>query len=113
MLKLNWVNGRQNDTYFKLKIIESKLFEFDVHILKYPTGSFVGVHRDPVHDRRHHRLNIVLNKNFDGGVFEKWHTVSSELITDRIVKFRPDIEEHAVLKITKGTRYVLSIGWLK
>lgn len=31
----------------------------------------------------------------------------------RIKLFRPDVEQHQVLKINKGTRYILSIGWIK
>jgi hypothetical protein len=31
---------------------------------------------------------------------------------NRVKWFRPDIHEHSVTPITKGTRYVLSFGWL-
>ena len=33
--------------------------------------------------------------------------------TKRVKLFRPDVSEHQVSKVIKGSRYLLSIGWIK
>ncbi len=113
---LNWKKGRQNSGYYKLSLIESNLFKFDMHVLKMPTGSFINLHQDPITPEHkalgyneHHRLNIVIKRAF-GGIF--W-SKSLGRVYDRIIRFRPDIDQHSVKKVEHGTRYVLSIGWLK
>jgi len=81
---------------------------FDVYLLKYPTGTNIPEHTDVVHGARHCRLNIILRKG-GGGVFSCEKCIIN---TSRIVLFRPDINKHSVSPITKGSRIVLSIGWL-
>lgn len=80
-------------------------------------GDDIPCHKDPIPPemkemgyRSHHRLNIVLNKNFGGGSFiidDRNHDCNK-----RIFRFRPDRQTHWVTPILFGTRYVLSIGWL-
>ncbi|MBQ4863996.1 hypothetical protein J8L98_20110 [Pseudoalteromonas sp. MMG013] len=55
-------------------------------------------------------LNIILKKSIKGGHFICKHPLVN---TSRIKLFRPDLCEHAVSKVEQGTRYVLSIGWVK
>jgi hypothetical protein len=108
-----WTEGRQGSGYFKLKLFESKRFKFDIYLLKFPFASYINWHTDPSIDGyEHHRLNIVLKKA-KGGRFminDQFHYFESN---GRFNYFRPDIQEHAVSIIYKGTRYVLSIGWLR
>jgi len=109
-MMFNWEKGRQNSGYEKLRVLLSNRFKFDVYILKYPEGSVIQSHVDKVDEIfEHHRLNIVLKKAKKGGVFSCNDTAK----TGRIHYFRPDIMKHKVSKIELGTRYVLSIGWLK
>lgn len=127
--------------YFKWPLfvrVLGKLLKADAYILKYPEGSAIDFHKDsaPV-GYKHYRLNIVLKRAKVGGEFitkmsvEDYvnntpiHKNSKEFYSEgvgfahyvihhlgRINFFRPDITEHAVGTIYKGTRYVLSIGWL-
>ena len=106
-----WMEGRQGSGYFKKKLLESKLFKFDVYLLKYPVGSYINKHTDPVKGYKHYRLNISLNDKFLGGA----PNVEGKCIIENnfFYCFRPDLYEHSVNRIEFGTRYVLSIGWLK
>ena len=106
---MKWVEGRQGSGYYKLKIWESKLFKFDIYLLKYPTGSYIDKHLDPAPLHfDHHRLNIILKKPEKGGTF----ALDGVEQTGRIYKFRPDKQEHSLSRIETGSRYLLSIGWL-
>lgn len=105
-----WQKGRQESGYEKMTILRSKLFKFDVYILKYPENSIIKAHTDPVDEiYEHHRLNIVLKQAKKGGVF----ICNGEIQKGRFHYFRPDIMKHEVTKIEVGTRYVFSLGWLK
>ena len=91
-------------------LIASALFPipWDCYILKYPTGSEIKEHVDPLTNQNHYRLNIVIKKPRKGGVFYAEKTIIN---TPRIKLFRPDIYKHSLTPIEEGTRYVLSIGW--
>lgn len=106
-----WQEGRQKyATYYKMLLATARWpLPFDIYILKYPQGSELPVHVDNVPLGKHHRLNIVLKKAVIGGEF-----VSGKhgFTRQRVVYFRPDVELHGMTKILKGTRYVLSIGWV-
>lgn len=104
---LNWKQGRQGTGYLKFKLLSGK--DWDCYLLKFPEGSRIAPHWDPVEQgREHHRLNIILKNAKQGGKFKadegyfRWR---------RIIAFRPDVTEHRVTTVVKGTRYVLSIGW--
>lgn len=113
-----WSEGRQGGGYLKLKLLESKLFKFDLYLLKFPSGSVVHDHIDPSQEGyEHHRLNIILKKvnPKKGGVFytylpnglkQRWKV--------RMVKFRPDITKHGMTQIAPDDWSLwLTIGWLK
>lgn len=104
-----WIKGRRSGDYEKFPIIINKfIIPFDIYLLKFPQGSSISPHVDEVDNFRHYRLNILLKKAESGGNF----LCGKELISfQRIKLFRPDIHEHSVTKIERGTRYVLSIGW--
>lgn len=108
---MKWEEGRQGSGYYKMKLLESKLFKFDVYLLKFPKESFIMRHTDPAPDGyEHHRLNVILNQRFNGGIFYQNDTPATK--STRIIKFRPDLLSHRVSRVTAETRYVLSVGWL-
>jgi hypothetical protein len=100
-----WQEGRQGTGYFKFKIWDKILF--DLYLLKFKVGSWIPPHIDPVCFLNHYRLNIILKEAKEGGVFKG----KCIFETKRIKFFRPDIVEHSVSTITKGSRLVLSIGF--
>ncbi len=102
---MNWIKGRQNTGYLKCLLSQGK--RWDCYLIKYPVGSFVPHHTDPVVEGfKHYRLNIVLKGEYDAfsgkTIFRWW----------KFIFFRPDIMVHSVF-VVKKERLVLSIGWLK
>lgn len=109
MKNFKWENGRQDSGYSKMLIATSKFpIPWDFYILKYPVGSEIREHVDPVTDSKHYRLNIIVKKAKKGGDF---FTEKSIINLPRIKFFRPDLSKHSLTKIEKGSRYVVSIGW--
>lgn len=107
MQLFRWVAGRQNSGYYKMLLIASKIFKFDMYLLKFPAGVGVPEHRDPsVFGYEHHRINIVLYGDVNKLV------VSRKSVATRIQHLRPDIETHSLGPVQKTT-VMLSIGWLK
>lgn len=103
-----WTKGRQNSGYLKLCL--ASFWFFDLYILRYPTGSSIKPHRDPVPGKKHYRFNVELKKAKEGGEF----TADSYLWRKgRAVLFRSDEATHQVSEIKKGERYVLSLGWVR
>lgn len=110
---LKWTPGRQNGSYFKKLVYQFKCFGFgfDCYLLKYPTGSFIQRHIDPVDKMDHYRLNIIVKLAEKGGVFTSDKSVFR--LGARFVLFRPDQTKHAVSLVEYGTRYVISFGFAK
>lgn len=107
-----WEAGRQGTGYQKLELLSRwKYFsrvKWDLYLLRYPVGSGIPEHLDPLPGHRHYRLNIYLWNAQSGGNPEH----SDTILTNRFFTlFRPDIAKHSVSKVTHGTRYVLSFGW--
>ena len=104
-----WKAGRNKTGYFKCKLFgfAFKLFGMDCYILKYPVGACIPPHTDPVTESKHYRLNIIIKRAKRGGRFYMF----SNRFAHRIVFFRPDLIEHSVSEVTRGTRYVLSFGF--
>lgn len=110
---MNWEPGRQNGSYEKLCIFKSDKFKFDLYLLRYKTGAYVSPHVDVVDvGVKHHRINIVLKQSAGGKFLLSSSKHLAKSYFNRIFYFRPDICLHAVTKVTAGTRYVLSFGWL-
>ena len=106
-----WERGRQNTGYDKMLLCGATWpIRFDTYLLKFPTGSEVPPHTDKVQSAKHYRLNIVLKNAKQGGEFI---CATPIFETKRIKLFRPDDCEHQVLKVEKGNRYLLSIGWVR
>lgn len=81
---------------------------FDSYIIRYPVGSEIPPHTDPVKELRHFRLNIVIKRSKVGGRFVCQDPIFE---TERIKLFRPDKSEHSVTRVEGSSRYLLSIGW--
>ncbi len=110
---MKWTEGRQGTGYYKMKIFGSKLLKFDVYLLKFPKNSYVPYHTDEVEGFQHHRINIIKNAKSGGHFYIRTGIGKSSLSRNIINKFRPDRQTHAVTRVTGGTRWVLSIGWLR
>ena len=101
-----------NSTQLALKIAARDRFiiQSSGYLIKFPQESEIKPHTDRVKAGKHFRLNIVLKPAKKGGEF----ICKDSIINTRRVKlFRPDINEHRVMKIEIGCRYILSIGWIK
>ncbi|MBS1806736.1 MAG: 2OG-Fe(II) oxygenase [Acidobacteria bacterium] len=106
-----WQRGRQNSGYDKMLLLQSWWpLPFDLYLLRYPEGSEVPPHRDTVSFGRHYRLNVILWRAQSGGDFACAHPI---VASRRLNLFRPDIHEHSVSRVLRGTRYVLSLGWIR
>jgi hypothetical protein len=109
-----WEQGRQGTGYEKMLLLRSTWLRFDVYLLRYQQGSYINWHTDPVETGlRHYRCNVVLCKANGGNFLVGTRGPSPILNTNRIKVFRPDLTEHAVSEVIEGTRYVLSIGWVR
>ncbi|MDG2539361.1 hypothetical protein P5Y53_16915 [Dyella jiangningensis] len=106
-----WQRGRQGSGYDKL-LLAGTLWPLpcDCYLLRFPTGASVPPHTDRVSLGRHYRLNIILRAPRRGGEFVCARPIHA---SRRIKLFRPDEEEHSVTMIEEGTRWVLSIGWVR
>ena len=105
-----WQKGRQGTGYDKMLLLTAPWpVPFDSYLIRYPEGSEIPAHTDPVAKGRHYRLNVILKAPQSGGEF-----VCSEPIwqSKRIKLFRPDKSSHSVSRVVGGSRYVLSIGWV-
>jgi len=105
-----WQRGRQGTGYDKMLLLMGKWpFGFDCYLIRYPIGSSIASHKDPVSVGRHFRLNIIVWRSPKGGEFICKDPILS---LPRIKLFRPDVSEHCVTTVEGGARYVLSIGWV-
>ena len=105
-----WQRGRQGSGYDKMLLLTLPWpIPFDSYLIRYPEGSSIPPHTDPVRGGRHYRLNIILKASESGGEFICSHPIYASA---RIKLFRPDACEHSVTPVVGGSRYVLSIGWV-
>ena len=108
----SWEPGRQGGGYFKMLLATSPFpLGWDLYLIKFPSGSYISDHQDPVKDGRHHRLNITLWRPMKGGDF-LCEPEGLVLTFGRVVLFRPDVATHSVTEITEGWRLVLSCGFV-
>lgn len=108
---LRWRGGRQRSGYEKMLLLANPiLVPFDCYLLRFRPGAEIAEHTDPVTDKRHYRLNLVVRQARSGGEF-----ICSDPIyeSSRIKLFRPDKSPHSVTRVEEGTRYVLSVGWVR
>ncbi len=106
-----WEQGRQGTGYEKLLLLTARCpVAFDVYILRYRCGAFAPPHVDVAVGGRHYRLNVLLWAAAAGGDFV---CDGATRRGARLVLFRPDRDSHSVSRVERGTRYVLSIGWVR
>jgi len=106
-----WEKGRQKSGYDKMLLCGATWpLKFDTYLLKFPEGSEIMPHTDKVKSGRYYRLNIVLKQAKRGGEFFCKKAIFE---SKRIKLFRTDICEHQVSKVEEGSRYLLSIGWVR
>lgn len=105
-----WQHGRQDSGYDKMLLLTASWpIAFDSYLIRYPIGSSIPPHTDPVNGRNHYRLNIIVKRSVGGGEFVCSNPILS---TSRVKLFRPDRSEHSVTEVIGSSRYVLSLGWL-
>ncbi|GGC63893.1 2OG-Fe(II) oxygenase [Undibacterium terreum] len=110
-LAFRWQRGRQGTGYDKMLLLTAPWpLPFDSYLIRYPEGSEIPPHTDPVQAGRHYRLNLILKSPRAGGEFVCATPIYS---SKRIKLFRPDACEHSVTRVEGGSRYVLSIGWVR
>lgn len=106
---LRWEKGRQEGSYSKMLLIPEWLSNFlnaDAYLLKFPVGSSVIKHKDPVQEGyKHYRMNITLSGKGKG----RMYILGPIIRFWRIEIFRPDLYEHGLEPI-KGKIYMLSFG---
>lgn len=108
---LSWVDGRQNSGYSKLLLLQSQWLKFDLYVLRFKQGVGIPPHTDPVEKGRHYRFNVVVHSAGSGGQFLCDQVIWS--FANRVFFFRPDLSTHSVSQVESGSRYVLSLGWLR
>ncbi len=105
-----WQRGRQGTGYDKMLLLTAPWpLPFDCYLIRYPDGSEIPPHTDPVDAGRHYRLNLILKAPRSGGEFV---CANPMFESQRIKVFRPDACEHSVTRVVGGSRYVLSVGWV-
>jgi hypothetical protein len=108
---LRWREGRQRSGYDKMLLLQSAWpLPFDVYLLRFREGSEIPPHTDAVASGRHYRCNVVVRSAKQGGEFV---CATPIFATRRIKLFRPDACVHSVTRVVEGTRYVLSVGWVR
>ena len=108
---LRWQKGRQQTGYDKMLLAGLPWpVAFDCYLLRFNQGSVIPPHTDKNDKGKHVRLNLVLKQAKQGGEFICDETLYE---SKRIKLFRPDLHPHQVTEIKQGTRWVLSVGWLK
>jgi hypothetical protein len=103
---MKWDQGRQKTGYLKKTLFISTRFSIDGYLIKYPVGSSIPEHIDPVSDKKHYRLNIVLKQPKNSGLYQGDSFIN---LFNRIIFFRPDIHKHSVTEC-HSERLVLSFG---
>lgn len=87
-----WQRGRQGTGYDKMLLATARWpIPFDSYLIRYPEGSAIPPHTDPVSNGRHFRLNIVLKSPKAGGEFICKTPIFE---SQRVKVFRPDACEH-------------------
>lgn len=106
-----WQIGRQKTGYDKMLLLTGLFpIAFDMYLIRYRVGSHIPPHTDKVEKGRHYRMNIILKQSKVGGDFVCKNNIIN---LPRIKLFRPDLYEHSVTELKEGSRYILSIGWIR
>lgn len=99
---MRWESGRHGTGYRKMKLAQGK--RWDLHLIDYPKDVYIPWHIDPIHGKRHLRINLALR------------TGGSRLIAEQtLFRFREHLvafwsDRFHVVTPTKSRRWVLSLG---
>ena len=80
----------------------------NIYLVRYPEGHKVGPHLDMVAEGRLYKMNYVLVKPKAGGEFLCEKNIFN--LSGRLYLFRPDLYQHRVSKIERGSRWLLSFA---
>ena len=106
-----WQRGRQGTGHDKMLLLTAPWpVPFDSYLIRYPEGSEIPPHTDPVSSGRHYRLNVIFKSSPKSG--GQFICATPLFETRRIKLFRPDACQHSVTRVVGGSRYVLSLGWV-
>lgn len=105
--KTNYIGKLKDVRVFTLiRYIGILPLAFDVVGIKYPQGSELPMHKDPVDGFKTIRFNFILN-SARGGEF----ICDNVIFRSRYLNiFRPDVNMHGVSTVFEGTRYMFSLG---
>ena len=108
---MRWEMGRQGGGYRKMKLFSSEKRKMDIYLLHFPEGSEVPIHIDPAPEGFiHQRLNIFLKRPKEGGqIFVEGPVLNIGPFN----LFMASVWRHLMTRVTKGSAYILSIGWLE
>lgn len=102
-----WGDGKKMTGYRAFTLMYSKILKADCYIMHYKDGSFIPPHIDKVDSGVMWRLSIVFYNSGMGGKFIGKSVFNWK---DRIILFKPSIDEHSVTPKVGGCRWLLSIG---
>lgn len=80
----------------------------NVYLVRYPEGHKVVPHVDMIAQGRLYKLNCVLKKPKAGGEFISEQNIFN--LFGRLYLFRPDLYQHRVSRIERGSRWLLSFA---
>jgi hypothetical protein len=105
-----WDEGRQKTGYDGFLLLLNPFFiPWHVVLLRFKLGAHIPPHKDVVKGKKHYRLNLIIWQAKKGGEF----VCEKPIYQSKYLNFlRSDLSRHEVRKVEKGTRYVLSIGWV-
>ena len=96
------------------KVGNRVLFQWErlaVYLVRYAAGHSILPHVDMVPEGRLYKLNCVLVKPESGGEFICERTILD--LQGRLVLFRPDLYQHRVTRIERGSRWLLSLALVR
>lgn len=114
-----WEKGQENTGYYRMVLFHSKKLQCEIALVKFPEMSYQPKKIDIFPKKENYRLNFTLKHAKSGGLmklhsrhkgFKASHTIGKD---KRKVLFRPDIGQHEICRVTKGSRYDIYLGWTK
>ena len=83
----------------------------NIYLVRYSQGHKIVPHVDMVSEGRLYKFNCVLIKPKAGGQFICEKNIFN--LFGRLILFRPDLYQHRVSKIERGSRWLLSFALIQ
>lgn len=100
-----WLNGVCGGRYKKKTYLCNNLLE--IGLLKCNVGESIGIHTDPITNKKQYKIQINICKPNIGGIF----TCERYTLNIPFIKiYRADLSKHGVSLVSKGKRVDLIIG---